>query len=459
MAAGSGAILEGITTVGPNGALVLDHASVSGEISLQGTESGNARLTIMDSPLPVYPITGFSAGDFVDLKGITTTNVTKVSFTNGGDTVVFTMRDGSTQQLNLQGAEAAGYKLTAAPDGHLVYQTCFLKGTLIETSLGPVAVEDLRPGMTVVVYGETQTRQEIIWVGMGNARVRADLPQSWAGYPVRIRKGAIADNVPDRDLRVTAEHCLYIDGRFIPARMLVNGLSIVYETDIEQFDYYHVETCTHSVICANNTLTESYLDTGNRVTFDKSSGSGLHKQAASWSGDAAAPLGVSRDVVEPIYHRILSRTAQTGCHSRTSPFMTEDPGLRLKTKQGRAIHPTRMNGNWYIFHIAAHESVTHLLSRRFVPAEDIGAFIDDRRQLGVLVGRIKRFSADRVSTETRHLSAPSSEGWNGDEATHCRWTNGEARLDIPASGNAKVWAVEIVETGRYQIMPDLCAVS
>jgi hypothetical protein len=37
---------------------------------------------------------------------------------------------------------------------------------------------------------------------------------------VIVRKGAIADNVPHRNLRVTKSHGLYIDGVLIPAEFL-----------------------------------------------------------------------------------------------------------------------------------------------------------------------------------------------------------------------------------------------
>ncbi|WP_035367102.1 Hint domain-containing protein, partial [Acetobacter pasteurianus] len=66
---------------------------------------------------------------------------------------------------------------------------------------------------------------------------------------------------------ITAEHCLFFEGKFVPVRMLVNGVSIFYDKSITSYDYYHVETDQHSVITADGMLTESYLDTGNRRAF------------------------------------------------------------------------------------------------------------------------------------------------------------------------------------------------
>ena len=44
----------------------------------------------------------------------------------------------------------------------------------------------------------------IVWIGMG--RVLATRGRRSAATPVIVRKGALADNVPNRDLRVTKGH-------------------------------------------------------------------------------------------------------------------------------------------------------------------------------------------------------------------------------------------------------------
>ncbi len=53
-----------------------------------------------------------------------------------------------------------------------------------------------------------------------------------------------------------------------PSKLLVNGGSIVSERDHTQFTYYHIELERHGVLLAENTPSESYLDTGNRCLFD-----------------------------------------------------------------------------------------------------------------------------------------------------------------------------------------------
>jgi len=115
---------------------------------------------------------------------------------------------------------------------------CFLAGSMIETPGGEVAVEDLQINDQVVAYvdGKAETRA-IIWAGRRHFTVNPDLSDDLAGYPVRIRKDAIADGVPSMDLLVTPEHCLFLDGKFVPARMQVNGTSIIYDRTITAYDY------------------------------------------------------------------------------------------------------------------------------------------------------------------------------------------------------------------------------
>ena len=55
------------------------------------------------------------------------------------------------------------------------------------------------------------------WIGAG--RVLATCRRRSAATPVIVSKGAMADNVPHRDLRVTKNHGLYIDGVLIPSRV------------------------------------------------------------------------------------------------------------------------------------------------------------------------------------------------------------------------------------------------
>jgi hypothetical protein len=69
--------------------------------------------------------------------------------------------------------------------------------------------------------------------------------------------------LPRRDLLLSPDHAVYVDGALIPIRYLINGRSIV-PTASRTVIYYHLELPRHDVLLAEGLPAESYLDTGNR---------------------------------------------------------------------------------------------------------------------------------------------------------------------------------------------------
>ncbi|MFC3956211.1 Hint domain-containing protein, partial [Gluconobacter wancherniae] len=167
-------------------------------------------------------------------------------------------------------------------------EVCFLSGSMIDTPKGDVPVENIRMGDTVIAYVHGVSQETTVtWAGKARATVRPHLRNDEAGYPVRILKDAVSDGVPYKDMLITPEHCLFFDGRFIPARMLINGSSIFYDKSITTYDYYHIETEHHAVIKADGMLTESYLDTGNRRAFIQEGNLvSLRNTNQNWENDA-----------------------------------------------------------------------------------------------------------------------------------------------------------------------------
>jgi Hint domain len=141
---------------------------------------------------------------------------------------------------------------------------CFMPGTRIQIPDGERSVEELKVGDLVVTSDHRLI--PVRWIGRQSVS-RAFLDEQ--RLPIRIKSGSLADNVPCRDLLVSPDHALFVDGLLIHAGALVNGTSIVRETKVSMnFKYYHVETDDHSLIMAENVPAETFVDNVDRARFD-----------------------------------------------------------------------------------------------------------------------------------------------------------------------------------------------
>lgn len=144
---------------------------------------------------------------------------------------------------------------------------CFAEGTQILTPGGEVPVETLRAGDLVVTPLASQRVQPLLWVG----RRRIDCTTARdrrAVVPVLLRTGSLGPGVPVRDMRVSPEHAFLLDGRLVPARLLVDGIEIVQETWRPSVTYWHLELQSHGILVADGAFAESYFDDGNRQFFN-----------------------------------------------------------------------------------------------------------------------------------------------------------------------------------------------
>jgi Hint domain len=136
--------------------------------------------------------------------------------------------------------------------------SCVLRATRIKTTKGDVCIEELQIGDTVAtVSGEAKQIKFI-----GRKDVCRERSQPWIGQgPVKIARFAIDGKVPQSDLYVSPCHAIYIDGVLIPAKYLVNGISIVDDAKPEALSltYFHIELDTHEVILAEGLAVESFL--------------------------------------------------------------------------------------------------------------------------------------------------------------------------------------------------------
>ncbi|WP_081370046.1 Hint domain-containing protein [Granulibacter bethesdensis] len=235
---------------------------------------------------------------------------------------------------------------------------CFLGGSMISTPEGEKPVETIYPGNSILALENGQpVARKVIWSGIATAHVNQDLPDDQAGYPVRIRKDAISDQVPYKDMLITPDHCLYLEGYFIPARLLVNGRTIFYDRSFTSYQYYHIETEKHAVITADGVLTETYLDTSNRRQFSPLGTEQTSRNVtmfggrkSNWTEDAAAKLAVTPDLVEPVFRRIEARANEFAPPAR--PSTTTERQLQLKTQDGQMLRQVReINGRvclWFL---------------------------------------------------------------------------------------------------------------
>ena len=147
----------------------------------------------------------------------------------------------------------------------LEHALCFMPGSMIRTPSGETAVELLQSGDVVITVGGKAKR--VSWIGRQTVSTRFADPLRV--LPIRIRANALGDNMPSRDLLLSPDHAILVDGILVQAGALVNGTSIVRETDVpETFAYYHVELDDHSLILAENTPAETFIDNVDRLAFD-----------------------------------------------------------------------------------------------------------------------------------------------------------------------------------------------
>jgi hypothetical protein len=183
------------------------------------------------------------------------------SVTFSGD---FSLLTHSNDSITAFLTDKAGNTSPTASQG-FTYTACFMAGTMVRGPNGEVAVETLKIGDPVVTHDGRVA--PVRWVG--RQTVSLIFADPLRVLPIRIKAGALADNVPARDLLLSPDHALLVDGVLMQAGALVNGTSIVRESNVPQtFTYYHVELDDHALILAENTPAETFIDNVDRLAFD-----------------------------------------------------------------------------------------------------------------------------------------------------------------------------------------------
>ena len=202
-----------------------------------------------------------------------------------------------------------------------------MAGTLIRTARGNIAIELLSSDDHVLTRDSKAT--PVLWVGVRHLDTSRH-PEPEKVWPIRIRAGAIADGVPCRDLHLSPDHAVFLDGLLIPAKVLVNGITIA-TYPLRHVIYYHVEVEGHDVVLAEGLSVESYLNTGNRALFENHDGvidlhpdlmqSPAFMQALRETA-SCAPFAESGPQAIAIRQRLLDRMPPVP--------MSGDPDLRVR---------------------------------------------------------------------------------------------------------------------------------
>ena len=194
---------------------------------------------------------------------------------------------------------------TATTMETIVIAPCFATGTMIQTETGEVAVEALEVGDKVQVA--SGGLRPIRWLGHRRVDCRRH-PEPEKVRPVRVSAHAFGDDLPARDLVLSPEHALFLDGYLVPVSVLVDGVSVVQEA-WERVTYHHVELDRHDVILAEGLAAESYLDTGNRGQFGNAPVVALYPEfkAGSEAAEACAPLLLAGKRLEALRAGLVAR--------------------------------------------------------------------------------------------------------------------------------------------------------
>jgi hypothetical protein len=302
---------------------------------------------------------------------------------------------------------------------------CFASGTHIATPTGAVAVESLKSGDLVLsAFGGAVP---VVW--LGHRTVQCDRhPRRQDVDPVTVSAGAFGPGLPVRDLVLSPDHSVYVDGVLIPVRYLVNGATIR-QVRVPSVTYWHVELPAHDVVLAEGLPAESYLDTGNRGAFANGGGAvQLHPDFSLrvWEAEACAELVVEGPRLTAVRKQLVTEAGSLGF------ALTADPDLRFEVDG--IVLAASLHGGRYCVDLPAQARQVRLLSRSAVPAE-VSVTADDHRRLGVAVSRITH-DGRPIRLRSRRLA----EGWHGAEGDGLgwRWTHGAAVLMVPSGGRLAV---------------------
>jgi len=260
---------------GSNSATQLAELNEDGILSIDGVDY-TITLAVPDSSSDDVTITYNNGASTIDLGGSGSSSdvaIIQASPIGGGATRYFVAIDDSAGDLpDITSIQMRDLDFTPAGDDvridleqdQNVAPVCFTLGVQIETPLGPVKIEDLRVGDTILTVDGGA--QPIRWIGR---RSMVFGPNNAQHKPVEIKKGAFGPGQPLRDMSVSPQHRLLIEGAIVrrafgtdsvlaPAKGLTRLPGVRVKKGARQATYFALLLDRHHVIIAEGAKSESF---------------------------------------------------------------------------------------------------------------------------------------------------------------------------------------------------------
>lgn len=152
------------------------------------------------------------------------------------------------------------------------YCPCFTPGTLIKTNIGEIPVEEVR--CDTLVLTRDNGYRPVKWVGQRTLG-QAALARAPDLQPIRIPKGALGRDLPERDTQVSPQHRMLLsngqirewfesDEVLVAAHLLTCFDGVKRET-VESVTYIHFMFDQHEIVLADGAWSESYQPGDMRV--------------------------------------------------------------------------------------------------------------------------------------------------------------------------------------------------
>jgi Hint domain len=452
--------------IDPNATLAFADA-VSGGTIMFTTASGTGVLEVSELSAFDATVKGLFVGtskndatsyiDFVNAGTDATASLTNLTSSGGTLNVASDTGSLSIPILGNYTSDFVNY-VSDGKSGTNVFLTdtpCYAAGTAILTPDGEVAVETIQAGDVVMTSANgTLEPQTVIWAGSREIDLTKH-PSPETVAPIRFRRGALGFDLPRRDMLLSPDHCLFIDRALFPAKLLINGMTIVRDLSLPTVCYHHIELDRHAVLLAEGVEAESYLDTGNRAYFSNAGTAmilhpefSINEHLRCWETDACAPLMVRPEVVKPVWDRFAARAIALGFAAPVHATTT-DAAIRLVV-DGKTMLPLAARGRTISFVVPEGAGSVRLVSRSVNPGE-LRPWLDDPRRLGVAVRSM--VLRDRTGETVCDADHPAlTDGWHAVEhatdGSAWRWSGGDASLPIVSDGPC-VLEVTLSETTTY----------